>query len=173
MRLLPAQSARPARAAAARAAAPRAAASAAAASAAAPSAPPRPAAPRAGDVLELDCVDLAFGGDGVCKAGPGAMAVFVPRAVPGERLSVVVLESKGAFARGAKLETRTASPAAAAPACAHFDEGCGGCALQGMSYDAQVAAKGDQVRQLLSRFAGAPPEATRPARAAPAPLGYR
>ncbi|HEX4634079.1 MAG TPA: hypothetical protein VH163_09610, partial [Gemmatimonadales bacterium] len=57
------------------------------------------------------------------------------------------------FARGAIGEIVTAGPARVVPACRHYvDEGCGGCQLQHLSYEAQLAAKRSIVGEALRRI---------------------
>ncbi|KAG7670800.1 hypothetical protein Ndes2526B_g01446 [Nannochloris sp. 'desiccata'] len=106
----------------------------------------------AGDVINLECTDLAFGGDGVCKLEDG-FVVFVPRALPGEKLSAKVTSAKSGFARARKLETLTPHDHVDTPQCQHFGP-CGGCALQSLQYSAQVGLKEHQVRSLMRRLAG-------------------
>lgn len=72
--------------------------------------------PSAGDVLELTCSDLAFGGEGVCRL-PGGYVVFVDRALPGERLTARVVQSKRSFAKAAKLSTLQLHDDAVEPVC--------------------------------------------------------
>lgn len=111
------------------------------------SSPPQP-----GDTLELTCSDLAFGGEGICRLD-GGFVVFVDRALPGERLLARVLQSKRSFARASKLRSLAPHDDAAEPVCEHFGP-CGGCTLQNLAYEAQLAAKQRQVADLLSRTAG-------------------
>ncbi|OLC48049.1 MAG: hypothetical protein AUH68_00230 [Gemmatimonadetes bacterium 13_1_40CM_4_69_5] len=82
-------------------------------------------------------------------------AVFVPRAAPGERVRLKAdgLTLHKSFARG-ELET-VLEPVASrvTPPCQHFSQDrCGGCQLQHLAYDAQLAAKraivGDALRRI-------------------------
>ena len=54
----------------------------------------QPIMPRAhrGDRLTVDVADLAFGGEGVARAG--SFVVFVPGGVPGDRLEVRLEQGK-------------------------------------------------------------------------------
>ncbi|KAL4448305.1 hypothetical protein ABPG75_005524 [Micractinium tetrahymenae] len=131
--------------------------------------------PQPGETLELTCSDLAFGGEGICRL-EGGFVVFVDRALPGERLLAQVLQSKRSFARASKLRSLAPYDDAAEPVCEHFGP-CGGCTLQSLAYDAQLAAKQRQVADLLSRTAGVADVAAvlRPAVGCPPAerLGYR
>jgi len=97
---------------------------------------------------------IAAGGDGVGRLADGR-AVFVPRAAPGERVRLKAdgLTLHKSFARG-ELET-VLEPVAArvTPPCPHYTQDrCGGCQLQHLAYDVQLAAKraivGDALRRI-------------------------
>ena len=97
---------------------------------------------------------IAGGGDGVGRLGDGR-AVFVPRTAPGEqvRLDPKSVEKRKNFARGRIGEVVTAGPARVVPACRHYtDDDCGGCQLQHLSYEAQLAAKRSIVGEALRRI---------------------
>jgi len=96
---------------------------------------------------------IATGGDGVGRLADGR-AVFVPRAAPGERVRLrdgVQLHKH--FARGELAEVVGTAAARVAASCPHYvSDRCGGCQLQHLSYDAQLAAKraivGDALRRI-------------------------
>lgn len=97
---------------------------------------------------------IAGGGDGVGRLDDGR-AVFVPRTAPGEqvRLDPKSVEKRKNFARGAIGEIVSAGPARVVPACRHYtDDSCGGCQLQHLSYEAQLAAKRSIVGEALRRI---------------------
>jgi len=97
---------------------------------------------------------IAGGGDGVGRLGDGR-AVFVPRSAPGEqvRLDPRSVERRKTFARGEIGEIVAAGPARVVPACRHYvDDGCGGCQLQHLSYEAQLEAKRSIVGEALRRI---------------------
>lgn len=96
-------------------------------------------------MLDLVIEGLGAGGDGV--AGKGPERVFVPQALPGERVRAVI-ESASAEGRRARLiEVLEASPQRQEPKCSHFGA-CGGCALQHLADDSYVGFK-------LARLMGA------------------
>ena len=102
--------------------------------------------------VELAIDAVAAGGDGVGRHE--GLVVFVPRTAPGD-LALVRLTSRGRFARGSLVSLRTPSPARVEPPCAHYvSDRCGGCQLQHLGYDAQLAAKGRIVRDALQRIGG-------------------
>ena len=93
---------------------------------------------------------IAAGGDGVGRAG--GRVVFVPRSAPGD-LARVRLEEKGRFARGEIIEVLRAAGERVDPPCPHYTrDRCGGCQLQHLSYDAQLAAKGKIIVETLARI---------------------
>jgi 23S rRNA (uracil1939-C5)-methyltransferase len=129
--------------------------------------------PRRGDRLTVDVVDLAFGGEGVARAA--GYVVFVPGGIPGDQLEVRLVEIRPRFAR-AEIE-RVVAPSAhrtEAP-CPYFGR-CGGCRLQHVRYEAQLAFKQRQVAECLARLGGlgtAEGIPLRPIIGAPDVFGYR
>lgn len=96
---------------------------------------------------------IAAGGDGVAHID--GLAVFVPRTAPGD-VADVTLETRGRFARGRVERLVEASPDRVAPPCVHYTrDRCGGCQIQHLRYDAQLAAKsrivGDATRRIGRR----------------------
>ena len=109
----------------------------------------------------VEIASIAAGGDGVGRAD--GIVVFVPRTAPGDLAHVRVTTSKR-FARGELLELDRASPARVQPPCPHYTiDRCGGCQIQHLSYDAQLAAKsviiGDALRRIGKREVDNPPVA--------------
>ncbi|MCC7052346.1 MAG: class I SAM-dependent RNA methyltransferase [Gemmatimonadaceae bacterium] len=113
---------------------------------------------------------IAAGGDGIARHD--SMVVFVPRAVPGDEVEVTLTRQR-TFARGRVTRVVTASPDRETPPCPHYDgDGCGGCQLQGLRYEAQLAVKGELVRDAIVRIARQPVDAVTVV-ASPSPWGYR
>jgi len=93
---------------------------------------------------------IAAGGDGVGRSD--GMAVFVPRAAPGDVLEAA-LDVRGRFARGAIVSLLEPSAARVDPPCIHYTrDRCGGCQLQHLAYDAQLDAKSSIVRESMRRI---------------------
>jgi len=93
---------------------------------------------------------IAAGGDGVGRSD--GMAVFVPRAAPGDVLEAA-LDVRGRFARGAIVSLLEPSAARVDPPCIHYmRDRCGGCQLQHLAYDAQLDAKSSIVRESMRRI---------------------
>lgn len=92
---------------------------------------------------------VAFGGEGILRHE--GIVVFVPFAVPADRVEVEVTEVKKSFARGKVVKLLKPSGARIEPKCGHFGV-CGGCQLQNLPYEQQLAIKHDFVTQSLSRI---------------------
>jgi 23S rRNA (uracil1939-C5)-methyltransferase len=104
---------------------------------------------------------LATGGDGVGKLEDGR-TVFVPRTAPGDLVTLHRLRPAKRFVRAWVDQILEPSPERTEPRCPHYvaDE-CGGCQLQHMTYEAQLAARrsfvGDALRRLAHRDVPDPP----------------
>ncbi|MBI3128011.1 MAG: class I SAM-dependent RNA methyltransferase [Candidatus Tectomicrobia bacterium] len=81
---------------------------------------------------------IAAGGAGVVRLD--RRVVFVPRAVPGDRVRFRVISDRGKFLLGELEAVEEASPHRREPPCPHW-EGCGGCPLQMAAPEAQLEAK--------------------------------
>jgi 23S rRNA (uracil1939-C5)-methyltransferase len=93
---------------------------------------------------------VAAGGDGVGRTN--GLVVFVPRTAPGD-VALVRLASGKRFARGHLESIERPSPQRVEPPCAHYTiDRCGGCQIQHLSYDAQLAAKGAIIGDALRRI---------------------
>jgi 23S rRNA (uracil1939-C5)-methyltransferase len=101
-------------------------------------------------IVELVIESIAAGGDGVGRAD--GLVVFVPRSAPGDS-GRVRIEKSGRFARARWESLERPGPARVEPPCAHYvADRCGGCQLQHLSYDAQLEAKGDIIRDAIQRI---------------------
>jgi len=107
-----------------------------------------------GEPLEADVVDLAHDGRGIARVS--GKAVFIAGALPGERVRFRVTKRRRQLEEAVLLEVLTASPDRVTPRCAHFGV-CGGCSLQHLSPEAQLAAKQRQLLDNLERIGGVRP----------------
>jgi 23S rRNA (uracil1939-C5)-methyltransferase len=107
-----------------------------------------------GEPLEADVVDLAHDGRGIARVS--GKAVFIAGALPGERVRFHVTKRRRRLEEAVLLEILTASPDRVTPRCAHFGV-CGGCSLQHLSPEAQLAAKQRQLLDNLERIGGVRP----------------
>ena len=101
-------------------------------------------------VVSVSIESIAAGGDGLGRKE--GLVVFVPRTAPGD-LATVQISGRGHFARGSLRTIVTASPVRIDPPCAHYTrDKCGGCQLQHMTNDSQLAAKQMIIRDSLLRI---------------------
>jgi 23S rRNA (uracil1939-C5)-methyltransferase len=112
-----------------------------------------------------------YGGECLGRLQDGR-AVFVPFGLPGETVSVQVVEEKEHFVRADLLEVLEPSPERVAPRCKHFGV-CGGCQSQHMSYAAQLAAKEDILADQLTRLGGLSDPPVKPIVPSPEVWNYR
>jgi len=99
-------------------------------------------------VTETGRVDsLTQDGEGVVRGGKTA---FVAGALPGETVSYIRRRHHRQHDEAELVAVLEASRARVTPRCAHFGV-CGGCALQHLDSDAQLAIKEQQLRDSLER----------------------
>jgi 23S rRNA (uracil1939-C5)-methyltransferase len=103
------------------------------------------------DELELRIESLAYGGNGVARLN--GFVVFVRRGLPGDVVRARVTKVKRNHAEALTTEVVEPGPNRVDAPCAHYPA-CGGCRFQDLAYEAQVAAKHDQVRDALQRIGG-------------------
>jgi 23S rRNA (uracil1939-C5)-methyltransferase len=125
---------------------------------------------RVGDVAEVAIERLVPGGAGLAHA-QGA-TLFVTLAAPGDQLRVRVERVRGAVAFAAIIEIIKPGPARIEPPCPYFGR-CGGCDFQQLTYEAQLAAKVEIIRDCLHRIARLEPPAEIPITPSPAVWHYR
>ena len=101
-------------------------------------------------VIDLDVLDFTFGGDAFGRMEDGK-PVFVPFAIPGERVRVRIPTARKDYNIGELVEVLSASPRRVQPRCRHFGV-CGGCHYQHLSYAHQLEIKQkivfDQMRRI-------------------------
>lgn len=100
--------------------------------------------------VEVELTTLAHGGEALGRL-PDGRAVFVPFALPGERVRVRVVSERNRFVRGDLLEILQPASERVQPRCAHFGM-CGGCHLQHLNYSTQLSAKTNILREQLRRI---------------------
>jgi 23S rRNA (uracil1939-C5)-methyltransferase len=103
-----------------------------------------------GDTVELRIEKVVYGGSGLAHLHK--MAIFVDRAVPGDRVAARVVRRKKNYAEARIVELREASPHRVSPPCAYWDQ-CGGCTWQFVRYEKQLEYKQDFVEDLMTHMA--------------------
>lgn len=137
-----------------------------------------PASVKIGDQCDLDIHALSHDGRAVGRifneqaANPHGPVVFVPGALPGQRVRVRLSAVKKSFAEGVLVSVLTPAPDAVAPACPHAAE-CGGCPLQEMPYSAQLHWKQRILTDALTRIGRLNDLKINDILPSPQPWGYR
>jgi 23S rRNA (uracil1939-C5)-methyltransferase len=103
---------------------------------------------------EADVVDLSHEGRGVARLD--GKAVFVPDALPGERVILRRVGRRRNFDEAVLEQVLRPSPDRVPAECPHFGL-CGGCALQHLAPAAQLAFKQSQLLENLVRLGGVEP----------------
>src|SRR5215218_270307 len=101
--------------------------------------------------LELRIDSLAYGGNGVARLN--GFVVFVRRGLPGDTVRARVTKVKRSHAEALAVEVLDPSASRVVAPCRHYPA-CGGCRFQDLAYEAQIAAKEEQVREALRRIGG-------------------
>lgn len=127
--------------------------------------------PRFGDELTVDFDRLAYGGEAVGRHE--GMVVFALGVAPNETARVRVTRVHRRHIESEPCAILRASPDRVAPRCPHFEQGCGGCSWQHLSYENQLAAKATIVRDSLERLGNLKDPPMRPIVGAPSPWYYR
>nr|WP_246061933.1 23S rRNA (uracil(1939)-C(5))-methyltransferase RlmD [Paenibacillus oralis] len=101
------------------------------------------------DELVIDIIGMNHDGEGVGRAE--GYTLFVAGALPGEKARVKVLKTKKQYGYAKLLDVVQASPDRVAAPCPIYDQ-CGGCQLQHLSYEGQLAWKRQHVVDALERI---------------------
>lgn len=139
---------------------------------------------------EITLEKLTYGGEAMGRLADGR-AVFVPFGLPGETVRIQLTQEKQNFARGEILEILKPSADRIEAKCKHaFSprllgrvpdrvEGsgvrsvCGGCHYQNLSYEKQLLAKADILRDQLQRIGKIENPSVQPTVASPEQWNYR
>lgn len=104
------------------------------------------------DTFDVRIDKLVYGGDAIGRLVDGR-TVFVPFAIPGEKVRLRLIEEKARFAQAELVEVLEPSLKRVAARCCHFTH-CGGCHYQHLNYPDQLNAKSDILREQLERIGG-------------------
>jgi 23S rRNA (uracil1939-C5)-methyltransferase len=111
---------------------------------------------QAGALLDVRVERILPGGVGLAHAE--GQTLFVALAAPGDLARVRVESLRGRAAFASIVEVLEPSDVRVEPPCPYFGR-CGGCDFQQLSYEAQLAAKADIIRDCLRRVAHTEPPA--------------
>ena len=107
------------------------------------------------DLVVLEIADLTEEGQGVGKCD--GLVFFVKGSVMGDLVEARILKVKKNYAYAKVEKLLKASPYRVTPLCPVAGK-CGGCQLQHLSYEKELAWKEDRIAQSLIRIAGIPEE---------------
>ncbi len=120
--------------------------------------------------VRLDLTHMAHGGEALGRHQ--GKVIFVPYALPGERVVVEIVQDKPAYARANLVQVIAPSPRRVRPRCRHFGD-CGGCQWQHIHYEAQLQFKGTILTGQLQRVGQFARPPVRPIIESASPWGYR
>ncbi|MBQ6798036.1 MAG: 23S rRNA (uracil(1939)-C(5))-methyltransferase RlmD [Oscillospiraceae bacterium] len=103
------------------------------------------------EIYETEFTGYTSEGLGVARID--GMAVFVPKAIAGERCRVRILKVGKTVAYGKIEQVLTPSAHRVKPACPYAGL-CGGCAFQHMDYEEECTLKAQRVEDALTRIGG-------------------
>ncbi|MDX1452766.1 MAG: 23S rRNA (uracil(1939)-C(5))-methyltransferase RlmD, partial [Oleiphilaceae bacterium] len=107
------------------------------------------------DPVECSIESLSHEGRGIAKSE--GKAQFVEGALPGERVSAQYVDRRAKFDELKTLEVLDASADRVEPPCPHAQI-CGGCSLQHMASEAQIAFKQSVLQEHFKHFGNLEPE---------------
>jgi 23S rRNA (uracil1939-C5)-methyltransferase len=122
------------------------------------------------EMIELELTSMAHGGSAVGRHE--GRAIFVPYAIPGERITAAITQDKGRFATALPVEILEQSRSRVIPRCKHFGK-CGGCHWQHIDYPEQLRFKQQIVADQMRRLGGLPDAVVHPTIPSPDPWAYR
>ncbi len=99
----------------------------------------------------FDVEALGYEGEGIAKIE--RYPVFIPGALIGEKVKVIITKVKKNFAYGKLIEVLEKSKERRIPKCANYNI-CGGCTLQHLSYEGQLDFKFARVKDCIRKIAG-------------------
>jgi 23S rRNA (uracil1939-C5)-methyltransferase len=105
--------------------------------------------------FEAEVVDLAADGRGIARID--GKVVFIAGALPGERVTLRMLRRRRHLDEADLVDILVASPDRVEPRCAHAGI-CGGCTLQHLTPEAQLAYKQRHMLDTLKRIGGVVPQ---------------
>lgn len=121
--------------------------------------------------IQLDITALSHDGRGVARNVEGK-TVFVHGALAGESVMARLTQKRKSHDEADAVEVLMASPDRVEPRCAHFGV-CGGCSLQHLRPEAQVAAKQQALLDALQHIGKVQPDRVLDPLLNASPWGYR
>ncbi len=122
------------------------------------------------DLFDILIEDMSEEGEGIGKVD--GYTLFVKDAVIGDRARVKVMKTKKTYGYARLMEVLDPSSDRVEPICPVAGP-CGGCQLQALSYERQLAFKEEKVRNQLKRIGGFENPPVLPVIGMEHPFGYR
>ena len=126
--------------------------------------------PVGGELIDTTIERIVPGGDGIAHGG--GLTLFVPMTAPGDKVRVQLDRRRGQVAWGTVTQLQEPGETRAQPPCPYYGI-CGGCDLQHITYEGQLAAKLDIVRDCLTRIGRIDPPEDLTVMPSPDALAYR
>jgi 23S rRNA (uracil1939-C5)-methyltransferase len=123
------------------------------------------------DTIEVRVSSLVYGGEALGRL-PDGRAIFVPFALPGEKVRVQIEEEKRGHVRASLIDVLEPSTNRVKPRCPHFTA-CGGCHYQHIDYSDQLKNKAAILCEQLERIGGLRDIPCLPTIPCPSPWYYR
>ena len=111
------------------------------------------------DMVTVSIEDMGAEGEGIGKVD--GFTLFVKDAIIGDTVEAKIVKSKKNYAYARLEKVLTPSPFRVEPKC-ELHRKCGGCQIQAMSYERQLAFKQDKVKNNLLRIGGFSEEELQP-----------
>ena len=106
-------------------------------------------------LLTTEIIDISTEGEGIGKVN--GYPFFIKDTIIGDQVEIRAIKLKKNYGYGRLEKVITPSPFRVTPSCC-FHRQCGGCQIQAMSYEQQLAFKHNKVRNNLLRIGGFGPE---------------
>lgn len=103
------------------------------------------------DVVTVTIEDIGVDGEGIGKYE--GMTLFIKDALPGDVVTASIMKLKKTYAYARLLSIESPSPHRVEPRC-ELSRKCGGCQIQALDYQEQLAFKQRKVRNNLVRLGG-------------------
>ncbi|MCD1023410.1 23S rRNA (uracil(1939)-C(5))-methyltransferase RlmD [Enterococcus sp. SMC-9] len=102
-----------------------------------------------GQKINVTIKRLGINGEGIAYFR--RLIIFIPKALPGEKIQAKITNVTAKFAEAQIIQIVKKSPDRITAPCVFYDR-CGGCQLQHLSYNKQLDFKRDLLQQALTKF---------------------
>lgn len=103
------------------------------------------------DIIQIKIDDISIEGAGIGKYE--GMVVFVPKALPEEIVEAKIIKVMKSYAVARVINIEEISKHRIEPFCELFEQ-CGGCSLQHLDYQQQLAFKARHIKECFKRLGG-------------------